>query len=307
MKKIKDLIINAIRGFCMALADSVPGVSGGTIAFLLGFYDKFIGSLDDIFRGTFEKKKEAIIFLLKLGIGWGIGFCLAATVLANLFNTKIYEMSSLFIGFIIFAIPIVIMEEKELLKKNYKNIVFILLGIAVVVAITLLNPVNGQGIRVDISNLNIGLVIYVFVSAMIAISAMVLPGISGSTLLLIFGLYIPIMSAVKEFLHLNFSYFPILLVFGLGILTGILVFVRLIKKCLKNYRSQSMYTILGMMIGSLFSIIKGPETLEVPLPAMNFSTFSILFFLVGGAVVALLQVLKNVLEKKETKTEKIEE
>lgn len=307
MKKIKDLIINAIRGFCMALADSVPGVSGGTIAFILGFYDKFIGSLDDLFRGTIEKKKEAIIFLLKLGVGWIIGFCLAATVLANLFNTKIYEMSSLFIGFIIFAIPIVIMEEKESLKKNYKNVVFILLGIALVVAVTLLNPVNGQGISVDISNLNIGLAIYVFISAMIAISAMVLPGISGSTLLLIFGLYIPIMSAVKEFLHLNFSYFPILLIFGLGIITGVLVFVRLIKKCLSNYRSQSMYTILGMMIGSLFSIVKGPETLEVPLSAMNFSTFSILFFLVGGAVVALLQVLKNVLEKKETKTEKIEE
>ena len=307
MKKIKDLIINAIRGFCMALADSVPGVSGGTIAFILGFYDKFIGSLDDIFRGTIEKKKEALIFLLKLGVGWVIGFCLAATALANLFHTKIYEMSSLFIGFIIFAIPIVIMEEKEALKKNYKNIVFVLLGIAVVVAVTLLNPVNGQGISVDISSLNIGLAIYVFISAMIAISAMVLPGISGSTLLLIFGLYIPIMSAVKEFIHLDFSYFPILFIFGLGIITGVLVFVGLIKKCLNKYRSQSMYAILGMMIGSIFSIIKGPETLEVPLPAMDFSTFSILFFLVGGAVVALLQVLKNVLEKKETKTEKIEE
>ena len=61
MKKLKDIIMNLINGFCMALADSVPGVSGGTIAFLLGFYDKFIGSLDDLFRGKMEQKKTALI------------------------------------------------------------------------------------------------------------------------------------------------------------------------------------------------------------------------------------------------------
>ena len=58
MKKIKEIIINFINGFCMALADSVPGVSGGTVAFILGFYDNFINSLDDIFRGNFEAKKK---------------------------------------------------------------------------------------------------------------------------------------------------------------------------------------------------------------------------------------------------------
>ena len=67
------LILNMFRGFCMALADSVPGVSGGTIAFLLGFYDKFIGSLDALVSGTKEERKEALVFLVKLGIGWAIG------------------------------------------------------------------------------------------------------------------------------------------------------------------------------------------------------------------------------------------
>ena len=293
MSKLKDWIINAIRGFCMALADSVPGVSGGTVAFLLGFYDKFIGSLDDIFRGSVEKKKEALIFLIKIGIGWGMGFALAATVLANLFSTKIYDMSSLFMGFIIFAIPVVMYEEKETLKKDYKNIIFTVFGAALVVAITVLNPAN-----VDISTLSIGVGTYVFVTAMIAISAMVLPGISGSTLLLIFGIYIPIISAIKEFLHMNFAYFPILMVFGLGVITGILVFVGLIKKCLNNYRGQSIYAIIGMMIGSLFSIIQGPTTLSEPLPAINFSNFSILFFIIGAAIIVGMQVLKSVLEKR---------
>ena len=294
---LKEWILNFINGFCMALADSVPGVSGGTVAFILGFYDKFIGSLDSLFRGKMEEKKSALLFLIKLGIGWACGFIIAALVLGSIFNEQIYNISSLFIGFIIFAIPIVIYEEREALKKNYLNVIFALIGIVFVVAITLLNPASGQGISVHVDNLSIGLIAYVFFAAMIAISAMVLPGISGSTLLLIFGLYVPIMSAVKEFFHMNFSYFPILCVFGLGVITGIVLFVGLIRKALENFRPQTIYVIIGMMIGSLFSIVMGPTTLEVPQAAMSFNTFNILFFIMGGVIIIGLQAFKMFLSK----------
>ena len=297
IKNLKEWILNFINGFCMALADSVPGVSGGTVAFILGFYDKFIGSLDGLFRGKMEEKKSALLFLIKLGIGWACGFIIAALVLGSIFNEQIYNISSLFIGFIIFAIPIVIYEEREALEKNYLNVIFALIGIIFVVAITLLNPASGQGISVHVDNLSIGLIAYVFFAAMIAISAMVLPGISGSTLLLIFGLYVPIMSAVKEFFHMNFSYFPILCVFGLGVITGIVLFVGLIRKALENFRPQTIYVIIGMMIGSLFSIVMGPTTLEVPQAAMSFNTFNILFFIIGGVIIIGLQAFKMFLNK----------
>ena len=101
MKKLKDIIMNLINGFCMALADSVPGVSGGTIAFLLGFYDKFINSLNSLMGKDKEKRKQAILFLVKLGIGWVVGFILSVLVLANIFDAQIYKVSSLFLGFII--------------------------------------------------------------------------------------------------------------------------------------------------------------------------------------------------------------
>ena len=298
IKNLKEWILNFINGFCMALADSVPGVSGGTVAFILGFYDKFIGSLDGLFRGKMEEKKSALLFLIKLGIGWACGFIIAALVLGSIFNEQIYNISSLFIGFIIFAIPIVIYEEREALEKNYLNVIFALIGIIFVVAITLLNPASGQGISVHVDNLSIGLIAYVFFAAMIAISAMVLPGISGSTLLLIFGLYVPIMSAVKEFFHMNFSYFPILCVFGLGVITGIVLFVGLIRKALENFRPQTIYVIIGMMIGSLFSIVMGPTTLEVPQAAMSFNTFNILFFIIGGVIIIGLQAFKMLLNSK---------
>lgn len=295
------ILLNIIRGFCMALADSVPGVSGGTVAFLMGFYDQFINSLNNIIGKNRRKRKEAAIFLGKLFLGWGIGFIISVLVLGNVLSTHIYSISSLFLGFIIFAIPIIIKEEKESIKGKYINIIFTVLGIALVVLISVLNPASGgNGIKVDASNLNIGIIIYVFIAAMIAISAMVLPGISGSTLLLIFGLYIPIINAIKEMLHLNISYFPILVVFGFGIITGLLTTIKVIKKSLEKYRSQTIFFILGLMLGSIYPVILGPTTLEKPQPALNIGTFSILFFIIGGVVIYGMQKFKEMAEQNKT-------
>lgn len=290
-------LINAFWGFCMALADSVPGVSGGTIAFILGFYDKFINALNDVFYGDMAKKKSAIWFLFKLGTGWVVGLSLATLVLTNLFENKIYAVSSLFLGFIIFSIPLIIKEEKENIKGKYKNIIFTIIGILIVSLITYFNPISG-GSSVNIANLNFGLGIYILLVGMVAISAMVLPGISGSTLLLIFGLYIPIISAIKEFLHLNFTYFPALLCFGLGVLLGIALVIKLIKIALEKHRSATVYLILGLMIGSLYAIVMGPTTLEVPKDAMSFETFNIFYFIIGGLVIFGLEKIKELLEKK---------
>lgn len=280
----------------MALADSVPGVSSGTIAFLLGFYDRFIGSLDDLFHGKKNDRLEAIRFLAKLAIGWIVGFGISAAVLTGFFDSHIYEVSSLFMGFIVFAIPVVALEEKRSLQGRWGNLAFTVAGIALVVAVTLLNPASGAGVNVAIEHLDFGLVAYVFFAAMIAISAMVLPGISGSTLLLIFGLYVPIMGAVRSVMGFDFAYAPILGVFVLGVVCGVLLFVRLIRFCLRRYRSQTIYCIVGMMIGSLYSITQGPLTLASPMPAMGLGQFSVLFFLIGGAVVAGLQLLKRKLD-----------
>lgn len=276
----------------MALADSVPGVSGGTIAFLLGFYDTFIESLNDLMGRDNDRRKAAFLFLVKLGVGWVIGFCMSVLILSSLFEVHIYRISSLFLGLTLFAIPMVIREEKEVLKDRYGNIVFTLIGVLLVFCITYFNPSGGEGISVSVEHLSLGLVVYVFFTAMIAITAMVLPGISGSTLLLIFGLYVPIIGAVKEFLHMNMDYFPILMVFGLGVVTGIVGIIKIIKMCLERYRSQTIYTIIGLMTGSLYAITMGPTTLDVPRVPMSPSTFSILFFLLGGVILAGLELLK---------------
>ena len=285
----------------MALADSVPGVSGGTIAFILGFYDKFINSLNSLVstKSNKEEKLESLKFLIKIGIGWAVGMVLAVLFISSVFTTHIYKISSLFLGFIIFSLPLIFREEKAEIVGKYKNIIFAVIGILVVAAITYFNPATsgGTGTNLSLDNLNIGLIAYVFVVGAIAICAMILPGISGSTLLLIFGIYAPVMTAVKSVIKFDFSYLPIVIVFGLGVITGIVSIIRLLRYLLANHRSKVIYTIIGLMIGSLYAVVMGPTTLEIPEAPMGFGEFSILFFLLGGALILGLEQLKKVLDK----------
>ncbi|MBX9138723.1 MULTISPECIES: DUF368 domain-containing protein [unclassified Clostridium] len=293
-------IINFIRGFFMALADSVPGVSGGTIAFILGFYDDFIGSLNSLIsKNSTADKKKSLIFLMKLGIGWIVGMVLSVLILSSIFDAHIYSISSLFTGFIIVAIPLIMKQEKDSLIGRYKNIIFTIIGALIVALITYFNPSGSNGgLNLSLESLNFGVGIFVFVAGMIAISAMVLPGISGSTLLLIFGLYTGIISSIKEVLSLNLSYLPVLIIFGLGVIVGILSTIKIIKFLLSKYRSAMIYLILGLMLGSIYAVFMGPTTLEVPQPAMNLSNFSWIFFIIGGALIILLEKSKDFLEKK---------
>lgn len=290
------MLKEGFNGFCMALADSVPGVSGGTVAFIMGFYDRFIGSIDRLVFGKREEKKNALGYLIRLGIGWLIGMGLAVVVLSALFESHIYAVSSLFIGFIAGAIPLIIKEEKESVSEIGKGLLFGLLGIVLVVAITWANGKTG-GALMNLGQFSLGLGIRLFLIGMVAISAMFLPGISGSTLLLIFGAYIPVITAVKGLISFDFSYFPGLMFFGCGVLVGAVTVVKIIRVCLLNFRAQTIYMILGMMIGSFYAIVMGPRTLETPQPPLGFSNFQILAFIVGILLVIGMQLVKEKTEK----------
>ncbi len=297
------MLMTILGGFLMALADSVPGVSGGTIAFLMGIYDDFIGSLNNVVSKDKEKRKKAIMFLIKLLGGWVVGFISAVLVITAVFEENIYEISSLFIGFVVFAIPLVIMEEKAVLKGKYYNLIFMALGAALVVAITYFAG-GGSTVSLKWGEFDIITAVLLFGGAMIAISAMVLPGISGSTILLVFGFYQPILFAIEQFLHMDFSYFVGLCIFGFGMIAGILTTVKGLKFVLDKARSATVYAIIGMMLGSLYAIVMGPTSLkDNPRPAMNLDSFNVVFFIIGGVVIIGLQVVKHIIEKKEASKE----
>lgn len=284
----------------MALADSVPGVSGGTIAFILGFYDNFVNSLNNLISSDKIGRINALKFLTKIGVGWVVGFILSVLFITSIFEKNIYEINSLFLGFIIASIPIIVKSEKKILLSNNKNIIFLIIGIIVVCGLTYFNPITSKGhsfsVRAD--NLSLAFGAYIFISGMIAISAMVLPGISGSTILLIFGLYTPILNAIKQVLKFNFEYLPSIIIFGFGIIAGILLTVRVVRSLLRKFRAQTIYCIIGLMIGSIYAVIMGPTSLEIPRPPMSLATFSIVFFAIGCTLVPALEKLKVILEKK---------
>lgn len=286
------MLKEGINGFCMALADSVPGVSGGTVAFIMGFYDRFIGSVHDLVFGKREEKKSAFLYLAKLGVGWAVGMILAVAVLSALFEIHIYVVSSLFFGFVLGAVPLVVEEEIECLRKTPQGFTFTLVGLIVVIGITMANDRLGVA-AMDLAKFSIPVAVKLFFIGMIAISAMFLPGISGSTLLLIFGAYIPVIMAVKGVLSLKFSYIPCLIFFGCGVLTGAVTAVKAIKTCLEKFRAQTVYLILGMMAGSLYAIGMGPTTLEISQAPLNIGNFSLVSTIIGALLVFGMQMIKE--------------
>lgn len=291
------MLINSLRGFAMSIADSLPGISGGTIAYILGFYDIFIDNLNNLTDR--KKRKSALKFVAQLLLGWVIGFSICVLILASLFDKYIYTMSSLLIGLTLFSIPIIVKSEKKIFKKDKKsvieNIIFFIIGLAVVIFITSFR--NKTLVHVNsLNQIDLMMALYLFVSAMIAISAMVLPGISGSSILLIFGLYLPVINAVKEILHFNLNYLLPLICFGLGIVAGIFTTIKLVKKALKSHRSNTISLIIGLVIAAIYAIIMGPTTLDIPKAPLSLDTFNIISFICGGLIIFIL----NYLQKKKT-------
>lgn len=280
-----------ICGFFMALADSVPGVSGGTIAFIFGLYDEFIKSVSSLIFGSMPEKINAMKFLGRLGLGWIVGFVMAIIVLTSLFQTYIYQVSSLFIGFTVFTIVIVLGEEKDSVNGNMRYLPYTVFGALLVITITAYNTYLTGGNNIDLTAMSPLIYIYVLFVAMVAISAMILPGISGSTLLMIFGLYIPIITELKKVLSFDFTNIIVIIVFCLGLVLGMATSISLVKTALAKYRSQAVYTILGMVVGSTYAIVQGPTTIKMP--AMTFSDFHIMYFILGMAMLAVLQRFKT--------------
>lgn len=292
------MVQTIFNGLSMSLADSVPGVSGGTIAYILGFYEQFISALHALFGKNSTERKKALLYLVKFGIGWCIGMGGSVLVLSKVFESNVYFMSSLFLGLTVAAIPFIIHAERGVLKKHYGCLVFTGIGIALVVLLTSLRSSSAVITQINFANLSLIQYGYLLLAGLLAISAMLLPGISGSTLLLIFGVYMPVISAVKEVLHLRLNYLPGIIAIAAGVLIGVIFASELIRTALRKQRTKMMYLILGLTIGSIYAILMGPTTLTNPIPAVSFSSFQPMGFIIGIMVLVVLEGIKLAEERK---------
>lgn len=303
------MFLTAFHGLAMAIADSVPGVSGGTVGFILGFYDRLILSINDILSKDKTARKKALLYLLNLGVGWVIGLAASMILLSALFEKHVYVLCSAFIGLSLAAIPFIVIAEIAVIKGKYYNLIFTVLGAALVVGITLLREfdfMSGQISFVD--GLKGWQYVYVFFAGMAAISAMILPGISGSTILLVFGCYLPLLDAVHEVfrLHLSFKMIAGILVMAAGIAAGAFIAVKGIKAALLRFRSQTIYTVLGLLLGSVYAIAKGPLNLKEPLPGIVPAqglpnSLRIIPLIAGILVLVALELVRFFIEKRSRK------
>lgn len=246
---------NILKGFGMGTSDLIPGVSGGTIALLLGIYDDFISSVSGLFSKRFWPSFK---FLLPILLGMG----LAIALLSNLFNYLLsyHEIPTMFFftGLIIGIIPYLLKTSNFKQTFKTKHYLMILIGIIILVIITLLN--NGDKHSGETLTLSFGLIIKYFIAGMFASSAMLLPGISGSFMLLVFGAYGTVMFSISELVKLNFTALPILIIVGLGILTGFMLSSRIIQYFLHHHTTMTFALIIGFIIGSIYAVFPGfPE------------------------------------------------
>jgi len=253
MSKIKWS--NLWRGFAMGTSDLVPGVSGGTIALLLGIYNDFIRSISGIFSKRFW---ESLKFLIPIALGMLIAIGSLSKLINFLLNTHPIPTLLFFVGLILGIIPYLLKTSRFKQTFTAKHYMLVVLGMIIIVVITLLN--NGNKHAGETLTFSTSLFIKYFIAGVCASSAMLLPGISGSFMLLVFGAYGTIMYAISEFLSFNFNAVPILLTVGLGIIAGFLLSSKAIQYFLNYHTSLTYALIIGFVVGSLYAVFPGLPT-----------------------------------------------
>ncbi|CUC33265.1 DUF368 domain-containing protein [Staphylococcus aureus] len=247
--------INILKGFAMGTSDLVPGVSGGTIALLLGIYNQFIASISGIFSRRFWPSFTFLIPII-------IGMLLAMGSLSNLFNYLLsqHHIPTMFFfgGLIIGIVPYLLKISNYKTSFTTKHYMMVIAGIAILIVITLMN--NGDKHAGETLTLSTSLIIKYFIAGMCASSAMLLPGISGSFMLLVFGVYGTVMLAISQVVKLNFAGLPILLAVGFGVLAGFIISSKIIQYFLTHHKLMTFALIIGFVVGSLFAVFPGLPT-----------------------------------------------
>lgn len=300
-RKIKDYIIIGFKGMAMGAADVVPGVSGGTIAFISGIYEELLGSISNVNLKLFNTlKKEGLKaawkqvngnFLLSLFLGIFISVVTLAKAIKYLLENEPILLWSFFFGLVLASI---IYVAKQITKWNFISVLLLLLSSFLAYYVTTLNPLVNEN-----SSL-----LFLFLAGVIAICVMILPGISGAFILVLLGAYKTILTAVDD------RDLKTIATVGLGAIVGLLSFSKILKWLFSNYKNYTLAALTGFIIGSLNKIWPWKETLtwrtnshgvKVPFNQVSVSPFSfevdpqipfaVLLALIGFLLILLMEKL----------------
>lgn len=255
-----NFLINVIKGMMIGIANVIPGVSGGTMAVSLGIYDKMIDSIS----GILKHLRDSIAFLFPLVIGMGIGIVGFTYMIEYLLSKHTFITCMTFVGLILGGIPIIVKGLKNKMHISGGNIgiagiLAFVIAFAISVGMPLLKADNAGLTTIPVTAQNMAIL---FILGVVASATMVIPGVSGSMMLMIFGYYFGIINTIKGFLDALRVFnivalkegFLLLCPFVIGVILGIVLIAKLISFLFDKYGVPTFCAILGLIISSPFAI-----------------------------------------------------
>ena len=271
------MLKNIIKGAIIGIANIIPGVSGGTMAVSMGIYDKLIHCITHLF----SELKKNIQFLVPIFVGAGIGLVGLSFVIEYLFDIAPLETNLLFIGLILGGLPAMWKRVKGNSIK-VPHILSFVVFFALVVGLAAFG--NGEGAEVVIEP-GVGMAIALFAVGIIAAATMIIPGVSGSMILLLLGFYNPIVTEINTFIRALVAFditalwrgILIFVPFGLGVVAGIFGIAKIIEIVFNKYPLLAYWAIIGLIVASPFAILL----------LSDFGTITISSVLIGIAALIL--------------------
>lgn len=251
MKVIKDIL----KGMVIGIANIIPGVSGGTMMVAMGIYDKLIHCITHLFK----EFKKSVLFLLPIVLGMGIAIIGSSFGIEYLFATFPIQTNLLFIGLIIGGLPAIWKNVKGN-SIRLGHILAFLAFFVLVVSMALLGETEGNAADLSFTVVN---VLKLFGVGVIASATMVIPGVSGSMVLLLLGYYNPIISSINDFIRALTSFdvngimqgIGVLAPFGVGFVVGVFVIAKLIEIIFKKFPLYAYWAIIGLIVASPIAIV----------------------------------------------------
>lgn len=291
-----NFVIDFIKGCVIGIANIVPGVSGGTLALMLGVYNKMLGAIS----GILKQFKKSVKVLLPILLGCAFGIIAFSFIITYLIGNHPFPTSMSFIGLIFGGLPMLFFcfkkaeretAEKKKSSRGARMVLSVLLFLFFLVGSILLSisKTADEGTTHDITFLTMFIF---FLMGMVASAAMIIPGISGSLIMMILGYYFEIVGAVKDFVHAlkdfdvdrMVSLFKILVPFGIGVVLGIFLVAKIIKWLLEKHPAPTYASILGLIVASPVSIFLKVEFFEGSLgvvPIIIGCVLFVVFFVVS--------------------------
>lgn len=247
-KQLENLLL-ILKGFILGIANIIPGVSGGTLAMTMGIYEDIIKSISSILKTP----KKSLKLLLYLGIGAALSILILSKLLNYTLTNYAFATTLFFIGLIVGGFPLLLKKA----KGHKVSLGYLLSFLSTTSLVIILRLLQTSENTVSLNNISLFTMIILLLVGMLAASTMVIPGVSGSFVLMLIGFYKPILNTISNITKINLLGHNLLILvpFGIGVLLGIVITAKVIEYLLKKYEIYTYYGIYGFILSSILVLI----------------------------------------------------